>query len=423
MNHSENVDQDTVLRARTMLLGSGRLGLHQEVGAYRVLAEVSPLAYLPRLTRALLTLSHREFRDRPEIRLSVIEEAVAAARRFDEREPKRAELLIDALDAYQHRLYALGRRAEGFSVREEIAEIGRQAFEAGQVSSPVYGLGPLATALAEEGRHREAAQAYGKIVEAGRSQGRTARTPDWSMLEWSAELDAAGEHAAALDAFAELVGNTRAELDEGDTSLAILVWDLVRFSQMLDAHGRCGEAHEARGEALGLLTELAETGERKGWSSILAWWAVLLGLSGRADEQPASPGEPAPPFGSDLGWSPDVRQAYFDGRTALEHDAAALASLARTDPRGHLAELVAVHRRLTIRSAIHWQARTYLIMEPLRPLFDQGVTLARRLAELDKGHGSAMLARALTDRSTLLIAVRCYAEALADFQEAAGLLR
>ncbi|WP_351222173.1 hypothetical protein [Streptomyces sp. NPDC002133] len=146
-------------------------------------------------------------------------------------------------------------------------------------------------------------------------------------------------------------------------------------------------------------------------------------MSGRADEQPASPREPAPAFGSDLGWSPDLRQAYFDGRTALEHEAAALASLARTDPRRHLAELVAVHRRLTIRSARYWWARTYLIMEPLRPPFDEGVTLARRLAELDKDHGSAMPARALTDRSTLRVAGQCYAEALADFQEAADLLR
>ncbi|MFE4332092.1 hypothetical protein ACFRQM_22530 [Streptomyces sp. NPDC056831] len=54
MNHSENVDQDAVLRARTMLLGSGGLSVEQEIEAYRVLAGVSPLTYLPKLSEALV---------------------------------------------------------------------------------------------------------------------------------------------------------------------------------------------------------------------------------------------------------------------------------------------------------------------------------------------------------------------------------
>lgn len=404
-----------------MLLGSGRLGLRREIGAYRVLAEVSPLVYLPRLIRALLTLSYQELRDQPEACLTVRAEAVAAARRLDETEPKRAELLIDALDAYQRQLYTLGRRAEGFSVREEMAQIGRWAFEAGQVASPVHGLGQLAAALAEEGRHREAAQAYGKIVEFERSQDAHSRASDWSVFAWAAELDAAGMHDAAIDAFAQLVADDRRKLEESCTPLACLVWELVRFSQMLNANGRRDEARAARQEVDVLLTELAESGERKSWSNILSWWAVLLGLSGRADEQPA-PGEPAPPFGSHLEWSPDLRQAYFDSRAELEEALAALTPLARTDPRSHLADLITLQRRLTIRSAIYCEARTYRVLEPLRPRFDEGVTLARRLVELGDDQGSAALARALTDRSTLLVAGTHYAAALADFQEATDIL-
>ncbi|OAH10853.1 hypothetical protein [Streptomyces jeddahensis] len=45
---------------------------------------------------------------------------------------------------------------------------------------------------------------------------------------------------------------------------------------MLDAAGRRAEAKGARKEALVLLTELGETGERKSWSNILSWWTTLF---------------------------------------------------------------------------------------------------------------------------------------------------
>lgn len=45
-----------------------------------------------------------------------------------------------------------------------------------------------------------------------------------------------------------------------------------------------------------------------------------------------------------------------------------------------------------------------------------------RLADVDEAQGRAPLARALTDRSTLLIAGKRYGEALADFREAVDLL-
>ncbi|WP_307712778.1 hypothetical protein [Streptomyces sp. V4I23] len=190
---------------------------------------------------------------------------------------------------------------------------------------------------------------------------------------------------------------------------------------MLDFRGRFDDARAARREAGDLLTELAASGERKSWSCILAWWRILLGLSGRVHEQ-GQLGEAELPFGSDtLGWSPGLWAAYVDGRAGLEAAAAVLGPPARTDPGNHLAELITMHRRLTIRSVFYWERRTHLILEPLRPLFDEGVALARRLAETDDNAGRALLARALTDRSTLLVAGKRYAQARDDFLEATGL--
>ncbi|MET7861183.1 hypothetical protein ABZS81_29085 [Streptomyces sp. NPDC005318] len=421
MNPTRRVDQDAVLRARTMLLGSGELSLVQQLEAYRVLAEVSPRAYLPKLCRALLWRGYAgEFRSRPDIQLALHAEAASAARRIDTAEPKRTALLVDALDAYQHALYAAGRRADGLAVCEEMAAAGRRGFEEGQVTSPPRAHSRLAAVLAEEGRHREAAEIHGS------SAGDCDDVDFWSRVEWTAELDAAGQRTEALDAFGRLVDLTRRECEADGTSLAILTWELVHHSHMLDTAGLGPEAGAARKEALVLLEELARTGERKSWSNILDWWTCLFALSGRPAEPAASSRTPAPPFGAHIHrWSPDVRQAYFEGLPALEAAAAALAEPAGTDPHNHLAELIAVHRRLTVRSALVWTKRTHRILKPLRPVFDEGVTLARRLADLPAAGADPVkgaLCRALTDRSMFLVAAKQYGEAYEDFREAAALL-
>lgn len=116
MNHSENIDHDAVLRARTLLLGSGGITVHQEADTYRILALVSPATYLPCLARTLLTFGHQKL-ENPELSLSVLTEAVAAARRMDGSEPNRAALLTDTLDACRHALYTLGRRSEPSPLR------------------------------------------------------------------------------------------------------------------------------------------------------------------------------------------------------------------------------------------------------------------------------------------------------------------
>ncbi|MFJ9811776.1 hypothetical protein ACIRTB_26475 [Streptomyces sp. NPDC101158] len=407
MHHTENrghmgnsgntgtYDQDAVLRARVLLLGSGRRTLTEEVGAYRVLAEVSPRAYLPKLAGALVSWGYAdELRDRPEVRTALHAEAAAAARRIGAGEPNRAEVLRRTLGAYERGLFALGRRAEGRAVCEELAGAGAP--------------GRLAVVLAEEGRHAEAAELCG----------RAARTVEpwsrfWSMAEWSAELDAAGRREEAVEVFAELVAGTRRSAAAGDMPLGSLVTELLHLSGLLDAAGRGAAAREARQEALVVLDALVRTGEAKTWGSALAPWLVLLQLSGRPAEPAATPEAPMPSFGTYHvhGWSPDVREAYLASLPGLERETEAL----RAD--GRLPELLAAHRRLIRRAALRWESRTWQVEDPLRPLFDEGVVLARRLPDDRRA-----LPEALTDRAAFLVATRHHAEARADLVEAVDLL-
>ncbi|MBV6702325.1 hypothetical protein KV557_35375 [Kitasatospora aureofaciens] len=204
--------------------------------------------------------------------------------------------------------------------------------------------------------------------------------------------------------------------------MADLVFMLVRFSQLLDTGGRREEARSARREVLSVLAELAESGDRARHGGFRSLWVVLLVLGGRGDE-PAAPGAPAPPFGSHLhhGWSPDVRQRYLDGRSALRRELAVLALLAESAPERHLLRMVTLQRRLTVRTAVETEMQIHQVLELLMPLFDEGVALARRLVSVDIVQGSVALARALTDRSTLLVLGGCHCEALADFAEATEL--
>ncbi|MFE7098158.1 hypothetical protein [Streptomyces erythrochromogenes] len=124
MNHTAHISHDAVLRARVALLGSQALTVRQEVAAYRVLAQVSPLAYLPLLARALCTYSRQEFTDQPGTALALRAEAVAAARRMHALEAGRAPLLIVVLRAYRVQLAVMGRQEEVEAVEREIALLG-----------------------------------------------------------------------------------------------------------------------------------------------------------------------------------------------------------------------------------------------------------------------------------------------------------
>lgn len=383
------IDHDAVLRARVLLLGSGRLSLLEQVHAYRVLAEVSPKAYLPKLVDALLSMSYRS--RNPEVDLALGAEAVEATRKIAGA-VARTERLCRALDVYQAALFALGRRSEGLAACEEMAAAGRG--------------GRLASVLAEEGRFGEAAELNEKAARNG-----VVEHSFWNMVEWAANLEGAGLHDEAMAVFGELLDETRREAAGQRKALAILTWELVHLSRMREAAGSRAGAAATRREALTVLEDLATTGEPKNWSCILAWWVTLFALSGRADEPAASAESPMPPFGTDLGWSSDTRDAFLGALPGLETEAARLCGA------GRWPELVDVQRRINIRVTLREGNRPYRFAERLKPYFDEGVALARRLPD-----DPVRLARALTDRSMFLVAARTFEPAYADFAEAVALL-
>ncbi|MFE5489436.1 hypothetical protein ACFQ7Z_05660 [Streptomyces virginiae] len=384
------INHDAVLRARVLLLGSGMLGLREQVDAYRVLAEVSPKAYLPKLVDALLLTSYRS--RVPEVDLALTTEAVEAARRIEAGVPTRAERLCRALDAHQRALFALGRRAEGRAACEEMAAAGQN--------------GRLATALAEEGRFREAAELNEEAARSGAPE-----VCFWTMVEWSANLEGAGLYDAASAVFRELLDDTRREAAEQRTALSILTWELVHLSRMRETAGHGADAAAARQEALTVLEELATQGEPQNWSCILGWWVTLFALSGRGAEPAASPGAPMPPFGTNLDRVSATRDAFLGTLPALEAEAAALRET------GRLPQLVDVQRRITLREAVRKGTHPHRFADRFTPHFDEGVALARRLPD-----DPARLARALTDRSMFFAAARDFEPAYADFAEAVALL-
>ncbi|MFE6844569.1 hypothetical protein [Streptomyces sp. NPDC057686] len=367
MSHSGKVDQDDIVRARNVLLASGRRTPREEVDAYRVLARVSPAAYLPLLAKALQRLSYDTGSGKWHASsLALCEEAVAVARSMDPAQPARADVLYEALNSCQRELYTVGRRAEGLALRAEMLAIGRAQAELS--GNPVVnGLHVWAAGLSEEGRYAEAADAMTEVVAAILPHGPSSGGLAWSLLD----------------------------------EQAVLVWR----------------------EALALLTELADTGERKSWGGYEAsFWAVLLTMSGAESDRPASDG-PRPPSGAaPIQWSPDAKRHYFDSRHALREEVDALAARATEDPDRHLAELVRLHRVLTIRSTVYWQNRTHLFAEQVRSLFDDGVSLARRLSQHDPAEGKRALARILIDRSTFHTATCEFRPALDDFREALSYL-
>lgn len=423
MNHPGKVDQDDIVRARNVLLASGRRTPREEVDAYRVLAQVSPASYLPRLVKALQRLSYDSGSgERHAACLALREEAVAAARAIDPAEPARADLLYGALDTCQRALYALGRRAEGLAMRAEMLAIGRaQAELSGEPA--VKGLSDWAAGLSEEGRYAEAADAMTELVAAILPDGPGGGALAWSLLEWIAALHDAGRFGEALAAFETLVSIEAAEAANDRGSMACHLYSLIGYAQMLDTHGREEHAAHVRQEALSLLTELADTGERKSWSGYQAsFWAVLLFFAGTESDRPASD-EPRPPSGAaPMRWSPDAKRRYFDSRHALREEVDILAARATENPDQHLAELVRLHRVLTVRSAVYWEHRTHLFAERVRSLFDDGVGLARRLSQHPPADGTTTLAKVLIDRSTFHAAVGEFGPALDDFRQALSYL-
>ncbi|MFD4230442.1 hypothetical protein [Streptomyces sp. NPDC058545] len=121
-------------------------------------------------------------------------------------------------------------------------------------------------------------------------------------------------------------------------------------------------------------------------------------------------------------WSPDSKRHYFDSRIALRERVDTLAPRAAEDPDLHLAELVRLHRVLTVRSSVYWEHRTHLFADRVRSLFDDGVRLARRLSQHHPADGTPTLAKILIDRSTFHTAAGEFGPALDDFCQALSYL-
>lgn len=388
------IDHDAVLRARVLLLGSDRGDPLEEADAYRVLAEVSPRAYLPKLVDALLLMSYRS-RD-PEVDLLLTGEAVEAVRKIDGgAAPRRDERLRSALHAYQRALFALGRRGEGRAVCEELAESGESE--------------PLARALAEEGRYLEAAA----LNEQELARGGGSELSFWDMTPWAANLEGAGRYDDATAVFARLVDGTRREAAGQPRALPALIWELVHLSRMYERAGRGKEAAAARGEALAALEELATSDGPRGGMGDLDRWATLFVMSGWDDEPVASAEAPSLAFGTDFRRVSGARDAFIDALPDLEAQADALAACGAD----RLPELVDVRRRIGVRLVLRQGDHPYRFEERLTPPFDEGVTLARRLSS-----DPARLARALTDRSMFYVATRAFEPAHADLAEAIAVL-
>ncbi|WP_243878758.1 hypothetical protein [Streptomyces sp. KS 21] len=168
-------------------------------------------------------------------------------------------------------------------------------------------------------------------------------------------------HASALALCEEAVAAARS-IDPAEPARADVLYDALNTCQReLYTVGRRADGLTMRAEMLAISRAQAElSGDPlvKGlheWAAGLSeegsFWAVLLTFSGAGSDRPAPDG-PRPPSGAaPMQRSPDVRQRYFDSRHALREEVDALAPRAAEDPDQHLAELVRLHRVLTIRSA------------------------------------------------------------------------
>ncbi|SFP84893.1 hypothetical protein [Actinomadura madurae] len=404
------MDEWDVTQARVALLRGKRLSTVEEVRIYRVLAEVEPGLYLPKLALALRALTYaEELRHKPEARAELAMEALEVAKRIPSGHPERSEVLADALDACRWQLCEAGRHEDAFELHAEIVESSR--------GTDIPGLHLWAVALAEEGRYAESASVFAELTD-------PAATPSdhalpWNLISCAAQFEAAGDAEAALARSSDLVELEQANVDHETGPMTCYVYAAVNHARLLGILGRDGDAVAALEAAEPVCAELAATGERKSWSGYqTAFWAVLLSVSSRADERFPQTG-PRPPLGVNFHhWAPHVRGWYGEEeRAALRDEVEALRPGAEAAPRRHLRELVALHRRLTVRAAVSRDHRAPL---PLSALFEEGVVLAERLRPFD---GGVALRTALLDRSTFSLAGGDHEGGYADFVKALALMR
>lgn len=413
MTPSGKVDYDQVARAQALLLTRGRLSSTALVAAYRTVRGATPGVYTEQFIEALISHGRDLGGD---ARVAVWAEAAELARQAEEADPRLGKLLVGALGCYQLGLSDIGRRAEALDVCFEMARAGRRAYDNGVVASPTFGTWDLACRLAEEGRHAEAARLFEAIV---CDPSRLYAGRDWTQIAWIAELEAAGEHRSARSALQRLVDEHRGRAERHAGPFALVVWESLLLVSMDREHGREREAEHCDLATGAVLARLAADGEPKTWGSDVDLWVVLAGLTAGMHDRPAS-GEPGAPLFADAeSWSPDVRRRYLgEGRDELGSEVARIAELADQDPEAHLGALVEAQREFTWRTARQGRRHHRTLAGELRSRFDEGVRLARRLADVDEPRGRAALARALADRTGMHVAARDFPPASSDFQRA-----
>jgi hypothetical protein len=413
MTQSGRVGYDQVARAQALLLDRRRLAPAALVAAYRTVRTATPNAYTEQLIEALISHGHVQS---GEARVALWSEAVQTARRAAEADPRLTKALVSALHWYQHGLCDVGRRAEALDVCREKALAGARAYQSGIVPSPTFGSRDLACRLAEEGEHAESAALFEAMVRDGERE--KSGKDFWTRIAWIAEMEAADQDTSARSALQALINEDRQHAEQHTGAYAFVIWELLLLASMDREHGREQDAERCDLETEDLLTMLAADGEPKNWSNILASWVVLISLTGRKQDRPA-PGKPEAPLFTHHDWSPDVRVDYLgDGRERLASEVIQLAELAEHEPCAHLAELVEVQRKYTLRSVKYWELRTWRVPDELRRCFDTGVHLARRLVDVNESLGRAALSRALADRTSMHVAARDFPPALRDFQHA-----
>lgn len=415
----ETVDDDRVAWAREIVSRRPRSGLAELAGAYRVLMRVDPATYRVKLAGALAVLAwHQEDRVTPDQTLALLEEAVTLARGVAD-DSRRGRAVVRVLDRYQRMLYELGRRVEGLAVREEMAAIARARIAAGDPDQVMGFLQYWAFGLAEERRHDEAAATLAELLGA-EQRNRRWGTTIWTRFSLTAQLDAAGRTDEAIRTLGVVLAEHRAMPRSDATSPGLVFLMLVWHAVLLDRAGRRADA--ARREALGLVRQLATTGETHTRSGKQFDEAGILIAVQAQDVEPDA--RPRPPFGTGAAdWSPDLRARYFeetggprcgtptaDGPGTLRH------AISRETRPGELAVL---HRRLAIRTTVYWLwHHHYAFLEPSLPFVDDSVAAARRFAAGGTPESRTALARALTDRATVLVAGHRYADAFTDYAAA-----
>ncbi|WP_370358188.1 hypothetical protein [Catenulispora sp. MAP12-49] len=373
------------------------------VNATRILAQAFPDSYTTQLVEKLLRHSYF-FRDHPDLQLSLLEEAVDAARRIKETEPMWPGLVINAISRHAAWFQEQGRWSEAMDVFAELERYrGLQSrLERHPGSRINTSLDNWATALEESGLRAEAVELWYDEFDHERTLSYSAGLP-WTVVALTDTLEALERFDEAVAVFS--VGSDRSKPERG-------LCDLVHLARIHQAAGNRDARVATLEEAASALAALPRH-DKNGWPEKFygSSFKYYLVCSTRADEPPRSAGEPDYSYGS-YWWSPGLR-ARFHGEAEV--------LLAESSVLPHGPDRVIRHRRATVRlaSALMEHRTHHRLAEP----FDEGVHLAEQAVRGGSEAAPELLARALLDRAQYRATCQDFAGAAADFGTALDLVK